>query len=103
MAVEYPYSENRPYKGWNAVEVSNEAEATQEDTAPALKAADIVGRAVATIVESSEVTTIQLASPRYTIRIFLNGRRFVWSVSWTSDWSVPLERCPLSSLMSLYS
>jgi hypothetical protein len=81
LPVKYAYSENLPYKGWNAVDVSNEAAATQEDTDPALKAEDIVGRAVATIVESSDVTTMQLASPRNTIIIFLRGRAFVWSVS----------------------
>lgn len=74
--------------------MSNEAEGTQEDTAPALKYAVMVGRAVATIVESSVVITIQQAIPKKTMMSFLKGSRFVWSISRTLLF-------PLSSLLAM--
>lgn len=77
----YAYSEKRPYNGWKAVEVSNVADGTHEAIEPALKKDEIVGRAVATIVESNADTTMHPANPRNTTRILRKGRRLVWSVS----------------------
>ena len=63
--------------GWKAVDVRKYAEGTQEATDPALKAAEIVGKAVATIVESSVETRMQSASPKKTAMTFLCGSRLV--------------------------
>ena len=52
--------------------------------APALNAVEIVGSAVATMVESRQVTREQIAIPTKTDTTFLNGNRFVWSVRVTS-------------------
>jgi len=65
------------------VDVSRVAAGTQEETDPAWKTAEIVGRAVATMVESRAETTRQQARLRKTTRTFRKGRRFVWSVSST--------------------
>lgn len=53
------------------------AEGTHDDTAPALNTADIVGKAVATMVESSAEIMRHEANPRKTTNICLKGRRFV--------------------------
>lgn len=74
---------NRPYKGWNAVEVMRYAEGTQEMIDPALKAEAIVDNAVDCITESREVTTTQSDKAIKTVMICLKGKRFVWSVSCT--------------------
>ena len=66
--------------GWNAVEVRKYEEGTQDATEPALKKAEMVGRAVATIVESRQETRMQSESPKNTAMTFLRGSRFVWSV-----------------------
>lgn len=76
---------NRPYSGWNAVDVKRYADGTQDTTEPALKTEDIVGMAVATITESRAETTTHRDSPRNTTTIFLKGRRFVWSVNCTDS------------------
>jgi len=57
---------------------------------PAWKTPEIVGRAVATMVESREATKPQQARLRKTTRIFRKGRRLVWSVSSTSRIAVSL-------------
>ena len=75
----------RPYNGWKLVEVSRLAEGTQDDTDPAWNAADMVGRAVATMTESSVEVTMHSASPEKTAMTFLKGSKFVWSVKLTAS------------------
>ena len=68
---------NRPYSGWKQVDVRRYAEGTQDTIDPALKAADIVGIAVATMTESKADTTIHTAKPRKHAITFLKGRKLV--------------------------
>ena len=72
---------NRPYSGWKLVDVSKKAAGTQETIAPASKASEIVGSAVATTTESSAETTMQSAKLRNTMTILSNGSKLVWSAS----------------------
>lgn len=76
---------NLPYNGWKQVDVSKYADGTHDTTEPALNAVEIVGRAVATVTESSVLTTMHMLRPRKVPSTFLKGRRLVWSVSWTSS------------------
>ena len=77
------------------MDVRKYADGTHETTAPALKAADMVGRAVATMVESRQETRMQRARPKKTAITLRRGRRFVWSVSDTVS-----ERRPVGSSSS---
>lgn len=70
-------SENRPYNGWNAVEVSRYVDGMNEDTDPAWNSAEMLGSAVATRVMSSVETTMQTASPANTETTLRKGSRFV--------------------------
>ena len=45
-----------------------------------MKVAEMVGRAVATIVASRQETRMQSASPKKTAMAFLRGSKFVWPV-----------------------
>ena len=60
-----------------------------------MKAAEIVGRAVATIVESKQETRMQSASPKKTAMTFFRGSRFVWSVRETVS-----ERRPSATVVA---
>jgi len=80
--------------------VSRYPEGTQDTTEPALNASDIVGRAVATIVESSVDTRMHRERLQKTATTFLKGRRFVWSVSEITSAALPLDACsgPVGSI-----
>ena len=89
------------------MEVSKYAEGTHEETEPALNAADIRGRAVATMVLSKQDTRAQRDRPPNTASTLLKGSRFVWSVKaisvlWLAYFSPPAcFSCDSSSVLRL--
>ena len=72
---------NLPYNGWKQVVVKRYAAGTHDTMDPALKAAEMVGRAVATLTVSRAVTSKQRERPKKQVITFLKGRMLVWSVS----------------------
>lgn len=81
--------------------MSRYADGTQDAMAPASKKSPMVGSAVATITESKVDTNMHSESPAKTAMTFLNGKRFVWSVSVTGSVASDFNNwfCSVSSVL----
>ena len=73
------------------MDVRKYAEGTQEDMDPALKWLEMVGRAVATMVESKVDTRMQSDKLEKTMNTFRKGSRLVWSVRESCDFVDTLD------------